>query len=355
MSNAIYTASVVGGGMGGRLSLDALTASTRYKLVAVADLRPEVCKELESKFPGLRTFTNHQQMFAEYPTDMVCVSTYAPSHEPVTMDALELPLKGILVEKPLGDTYATGQRILGAIQKRNLPMVVPHGLLVKAAPREIIKRVQGNEIGELKLVEIQSAEWDIINAGIHWLNFFVTLTGLEPLESVIAQCDTSSRTYRDGMQVETIAVTYAQTKSGVRVVMQTGDYIEVNVPDKGVLFRIIGTKGQIEFWGWEDSYHLLNSEFPNGQLFTPEESPRINNHQPHLEHLAAQIDTGKPDYRVAESSLMALALCEGAYLSSRYRCQVTFPLETFTPPVQTDWNPGEPYSGQGGGRDGRKL
>ncbi len=352
---SVYTASVVGGGAGGRLSLDALATSERYQLIAAADLRPEVCRELEAHYPGLRTFINHQQMFAQCPTDVVCVSTYAPSHEAVTMDALTLPLKGILVEKPLGDTYAAGQHILQEIQKRNLPMIVPHGLLVKAAPQEIIQRVQAGEIGDLKLVEIQSAEWDIINAGIHWLNFFVTLTGLEPLESVIAQCDTSSRTYRDGMQVETVAVTYAQTKSGVRVVMQTGDYITVNVPDKGVLFRLIGNKGQIEFWGWEDSYHLLNNTFPNGQLFTPEESPRVNNHQVHLEHLAAQIDPGKPDYRVAESSLMALALCEGAYLSSRYRCQVTFPLETFIPPVQSDWNPGEPYSGQGGGRDGRKL
>jgi predicted dehydrogenase len=351
----VYTVSVVGGGAGGRLSLDALVTSTRYQLVAAADLRPEVCKELESHYPGLRTFTNYQEMFAECPTDVVCVSTYAPSHEAVAMDALELPLKGILVEKPLGDTYAAGQRILQAIKKRNLPMIVPHGLLVKAAPQEIIKRVQKGEIGKLKLVEIQSAEWDIINAGIHWLNFFVTLTGLEPLESVIAQCDTSSRTYRDGMQVETVAVTYAQTKSGVRVVMQTGDYIKVNVPDKGVLFRIIGTKGQLEFWGWEASYYLLNSEFPKGQLFTPEESPRVNQHQIHLEHLATQIDTGKPDYRVVESSLMALAICEAAYLSSRHRCQVMFPLETFTRLARTDWNPGKPYSGQGGGRDGRKL
>src|SRR3712207_8225841 len=47
-----------------------------------------------------------------------------------------------------------------------------------------------------------SARWDIINAGIHWLNFFVTLTDNEPLDYVIAQCDTTTRTYRDGMQVE---------------------------------------------------------------------------------------------------------------------------------------------------------
>ena len=62
-----------------------------------------------------------------------------------------------------------------------------------------------------------------INAGIHWLHFFVTLTRNEPLDFVMAICDSSTRTYRDGMQVETMAITYAQTHSGIRVVMNTGD------------------------------------------------------------------------------------------------------------------------------------
>jgi hypothetical protein len=67
------------------------------------------------------------------------------------------------------------------------------------------------------------------------------------------------------------------------------------------------------------------------------------------------IDSGRPDYRIPEGSLLALEVCEAAYLSRRHRCQVTFPLETFVPPPTSDWDPGQPYSGVGGGRDGRKL
>ena len=81
------------------------------------------------------------------------------------MDALRLPLKGILVEKPLGHTAASGRRILEAIKAKGLPMAVPHGLLAKRTPTEIIERVQRGEIGDLKLVEIQNSGWDIINAG----------------------------------------------------------------------------------------------------------------------------------------------------------------------------------------------
>jgi predicted dehydrogenase len=352
--NAQFTASVVGGGAGGKLSMTALRNSERFELVAAADLKPEVCEALAAQFPGIRTFTSHQEMFTACPTDVVCVSTYAPSHEAVAMDALRLPLRGILVEKPLGHTVASGRRILEAVRRKQIPMAVPHGLLVRQTPLEVIARVQRGEIGELKLVEIQCRRWDIINAGIHWLDFFVTLTGNEPMDYVMALCESSTRTYRDGMQVETTAVTYAQTARGVRVVMNTGDDVLVNRPGKDTLFRIVGTAGLIEFWGWENAYYLCNAEHPRGITITPEELAGTA-HQRHLEAMAGMIEDGSPDYRVAEGSLLALEIVEGAYLSSRHRCKVTFPVDRFVPPAPADWDPGVPYSGEGGGRDGRKL
>lgn len=353
---AKLTASVVGCGGGGRLSMKALAASSRFALVAAADLKPEARRSVEEAFPGIRTFAGHQEMFAACPTDVVCVSTFPPSHEPVTLDALKLPLKGILVEKPLGHTAASGRRLLDAIKARGIPMAVPHGMLARVVPLEIILRVRKGEIGALKLVEIQCDKWDIINAGIHWLDFFVTLIGGEPMDHVMAICDSSTRTWRDGMQVETTAVTYAQTRSGIRVVMNTGDYIAVNGDGNpaNFLFRLVGTQGLIEFGAWASTYRILNGQNPQGTVVTPP-APPVGGHQFHLENMAAMIDSGRPDYTIPDNSLSALEICEGAYLSSRHRCKVTFPLASFTPPTATDWDPGMPYGGQGGGRDGRKL
>ena len=187
---SVYTAAVVGGGMGGRLSLRALTNSGRFRLVAACDLRPEICRDLERDFPGIRTFGDHRTMLRECPVDVVCVATFPASHREVVMDALELPLKGILVEKPLGHDSEAGREILAAIKARDLPMAVPHGLLVKRVPLEVIERVRKGDIGELKLIEIQCRGWDIINAGIHWLNFCVTLTGADdPPVEVLAGLD----------------------------------------------------------------------------------------------------------------------------------------------------------------------
>jgi predicted dehydrogenase len=355
MDSRPLTASVIGCGMGGRLSLEALAASPQFQLVAAADVRSEVHTPLQQDFPGLKTFGSHQEMFAHCPTDVVCVSTYAPSHESIVLDALELPsLRGILVEKPLADNAAAGRRIVDAIKARNLPMVVPHGLRTRATSLEVIARVLRGEIGELRQIEVQCEKWDLLNAGIHWLDFCLAATGEASITSVLGACDTSTRTYRDGMQVETVAVTYVENVDGVRMILQTGDFVRVNTPGKNTLFRLVGTGGIIEFWAWERGYWILNAEHPAGQMFSPEESAVIG-HRRHLENLANQMGSGTTDYRLPDSSLTALEICEAAFISSQHRCQVRFPLASFVPPVASDWEPGKPYSGTGGGRDGRKL
>ena len=349
------TASVVGCGLGGRLSLEALASSPHFRLVAAADLRPEIPPSLENDFPGVRAFGSHEEMFAQCPTDVVCVSTYAPSHERIVLDALERPaLKGILVEKPLGDTAAAGQRIVDAIKARNLPMVVPHGLRTRATPLEVIARIRRGEIGELRLIEVQCDKWDLLNAGIHWLDFCLGATDEAPITSVLAALDTSSRTFRDGMQVETVAVTYVENVKRVRMILQTGDFIPINALGKKTLFRLVGTQGLIEFWGWENGYSILNAEHPAGRIMVPEEFA-VFGHRRHLENLASQIRSGTPDYRLPQSSLTALEICEAAFMSWQHRCQVRFPLASFVPPPASDWQPGKPYSGAGGGRDGRRL
>jgi predicted dehydrogenase len=166
------------------------------------------------------------------------------------------------------------------------------------------------------------------------------------------------------MQVETVAVTYVQMVNGVRIVMQTGDTIRSNGRRDGTTFRIIGTTGQIEFWGWHPDYYLFNANHPKGKLIAPAEEV-TSLHQRHLENLLPMIASGEPDYSLPESSLTALEICEAAYrsarygvevkLPARYGVEVKLPLDQFEIPAPNDWEPGEPYVGGEGGRDGRKL
>ena len=349
-----YSATVVGAGMGGKGSMKGLVESGRYRLLGVADWSEEARTWVEQTYPGTRTFSSHREMFEQCPSDVVCVSTWPPTHLEVTRDALAQPLKGILVEKPLADTHEDGAAILAEIQKKNLPMVVPHGLQVLDHSLEIRDLVHGGAIGDLQLVEIQCRGWDIINAGIHWLNFIILLLKEDPAEIVTAACDTTSRTYRDGMQVETLGLTCVQTRGGVRIVMNTGDYTRISEPGKGVLFRLVGSSGVIEFYGWEARYRILNEQHPKGTMVEVVSDGRASPHR-HLTNLAELIDKEEVDYAGPASSLEALEWVEAAYLSARHQCAVNLPLSEFTPREGGDWDPGRPHSGTDGGQDGRKL
>ena len=55
----VYTAAVVGAGAGGKLSMRALMASPRFKLVAAADLSESALHEAGELYPDIQTYANH--------------------------------------------------------------------------------------------------------------------------------------------------------------------------------------------------------------------------------------------------------------------------------------------------------
>jgi predicted dehydrogenase len=350
----VYTAAVIGAGTAGKLALDALTNSARFTPVAVMDLYPAALEAIKQKYPGVACYTSTQEMYAKHKPDVACIATFPPSHLPMALEAMTQPLKGLVVEKPLCDLTASAEKLLATAKAKKLPLAVPHNLPLVPHGAKIIQRVLAGEIGQVRLIDFQCDKWDIINAGIHWFNFAIALLPSDPVHTVLAACDTSTRTWRDGMQVETAAVTHATTKSGVRIILNSGDYIQTNTPGKGMVFTIFGTAGHIEFYAWGDTYKLFNAAHPQGATFT-EPAQGISGHQRLVEKLALQMDANTPDYTQPEAALAAVELVEAAYLSHRHRCQVTLPLTSFTPTAPQTWNPGAPYSGSGGGRDGRKL
>ncbi len=54
----VYSAAVIGAGSGGRLSMQALAASCRFDLVAVADQSAEALENVQASYPGVKLFPN---------------------------------------------------------------------------------------------------------------------------------------------------------------------------------------------------------------------------------------------------------------------------------------------------------
>ena len=345
---------VVGAGAGGMLSAKALMASPRFHLVGIADTSPQALARLDDvDFRDVCKFGSYQEMYSNVQADVVCVSTYAPTHLEVTQAAISVHVKGLLVEKPLGDSTAAGAEILATARAHQLPLVTPHGLMARDAPLAVLNEVRNGAIGALRVVEMECTGWDIINAGIHWIQYFIMLALPQQVDRVLTACDSQTRTYRDGLQVETEAITLVTCTNGTRLVLNTGDYVPIARDNTACLMRIVGEQGYIEYCAWQDEYRLVSPR--GGDRVISVEPSEVTGHRRHLEHLADMVEGGALDYEVPESSLQALEVVEAAYLSNRTGASVSLPLATYKVPSSTDWDPGRPYTGTSGGRDGRKL
>ncbi len=351
-------AAVIGAGTGGTLSVNALVASPLYRLVAVADGSEAARQRVLDAHPEVATFAGHEQLLADTDLDVVCVSTYAPTHLPIVRDAIEAGVRGLLAEKPLADTAADGARLLELAAARDLPLVVPHGLMSIPAAQDLATRLRTGDLGRLRLVAIECTGWDVVNAGIHWLQYALTVLGPQRIRSVLTGADTSTRTYRDGLQVETEAVVVALVDDGTRVVLHTGDALPVGVDGATCVLRFVGDAGMAEYVAWQNRFTITTGD---GQQVVEGAAGTVTGHRWHLERLAEQIRTGRRDTVVPDTSLAALELVEAAYASHRTGATVRLgdtrlgEADDGVPEPPQPWDPGRPYSGTGGGRDGRSM
>jgi predicted dehydrogenase len=313
----MLTASVIGCGHGGGLSLDAVSNSSDYSLIAAADPSVDARGRVADRFPDARLFADYRDMLTECRTDVVCIATPAPSHASIAREVLHCNPKGLLLEKPLACDVSTAEELLREVGDAACPAVVPHGLLVLPAAQEIKARIRRGDIGRIASVEIQNAV-DLLNAGIHWLAYLLDVFDNEKPRIVNAEFDTSGHVVNDGVQVESRGVTCIEFDSGVCVDLHSGNKTEptsdVLPPEeqRGALFRVTGSEGAIEFSAWAGSYWIQvgNSD---GELIKQLLSAGLSYHQVFLEQLAQNIATEKPDLRSAELSLAALRLIESAY------------------------------------------
>ncbi len=111
----MLTASVIGCGHGGGLSLDAVSNSSSYGLIAAADPSVDVRKRVAERFPNARLFADYREMLAECRTDVVCIATPAPSHASIGREVLHRNPKGLLLEKPLACDVSTAVELLWEI------------------------------------------------------------------------------------------------------------------------------------------------------------------------------------------------------------------------------------------------
>jgi predicted dehydrogenase len=111
---------IVGAGMVGQMChLASFAANPACRVVALADLRPELATAAAAKFGVERVYRTHLELLADPDVSGVVVVTRRRATGPIVLDALNSG-RHVLSEKPMAYTTAQAARLVEAARQRHL-------------------------------------------------------------------------------------------------------------------------------------------------------------------------------------------------------------------------------------------
>jgi predicted dehydrogenase len=120
---------------GGRQALpyshaSALAMLPNATVVAVCDIVPAAAERFVGQWgetwPGVKTYTDYQEMLANEEIDILSVCTPDDRHADIVIAAAERGIPAILCEKPLATTLADADRMIAAIERHGTVVAVEH-------------------------------------------------------------------------------------------------------------------------------------------------------------------------------------------------------------------------------------
>ncbi len=122
--------------------------SNGTRLLAVADRREERRSLAATRFPGIETCVEMDELLAIPELDAVAIATPTSSHYPLAMAALEAG-KHVWVEKPCASTTEEAAGMVREAESRGLTLLVDHTFVYNPAVREIRRQIDSGGLGNL--------------------------------------------------------------------------------------------------------------------------------------------------------------------------------------------------------------
>jgi len=216
-------------------AFDAVEGTT---IAGIFDLGVETRQEFLDCWGDVAAFDDYEQMLRKLRPDIVCIATRQTMHADQVELAVELDVRGLLVDKPLATSLEESDRIYQACQTNGVPLAF--GLDRRwwfnyRVARELIER---GGIGKV----VGAAAYglpNIINHGCHWYDTLMLLLG-DPEPAWVSG-------FVDDVSGEPPESTRRLDPSGRAQLAFDGDVIAYITPSGGprMSFEILGTEARL--------------------------------------------------------------------------------------------------------------
>lgn len=118
-------------------------------LCGVCDVQPEALQKVASLYPGIRLYSDFEDVLADEAVDAVAISTHASSHATLAIRAMQRG-KDAFVEKPLALHYDDALQMVKVAQATNRILMVGHLLEYHPAVLKLAELMERGEFGRLQ-------------------------------------------------------------------------------------------------------------------------------------------------------------------------------------------------------------
>jgi predicted dehydrogenase len=155
------TVALVGYGYWGPNLLRNYMEIPNAQVKTVCDLRPEVLKKVQTRFPAVGTTTDYESVLNDAEIEAVVIATPISTHYALAKAALEAG-KHVFVEKPMTSNADNALELVDLAAAADLVLMVGHTFVFSPPVRKVKDIIDSGELGEVRFITSSR-----VNLGLH--------------------------------------------------------------------------------------------------------------------------------------------------------------------------------------------
>lgn len=130
----------------------AYAACPRTEMVAAADPDGRRLQDFGARWKVTALYADYREMLSNERLDIVSVTTHAPLHGPVTIDAARAGVKGIICEKAMATSLAEADRMIEECRRAGVRLLVNYPRRYHPTYAAAGKAIEDGRIGALRVM-----------------------------------------------------------------------------------------------------------------------------------------------------------------------------------------------------------
>jgi len=304
----------------GRRHGESMKLTGRIELRAVCDIDPSRTGQAQQDFPGIRTYNDVRELFADPEIDLITVITPHNTHAELALGALRAG-KHAIVEKPMCITVAEADAMIEAARERGLMLSVFHNRRWDGDYVALKELVNSGMIGDIFHVEMCGGKYGhpgdtwrsskeisggaFYDWGAHFIDWLLNLIA-SPMEQIIGFAQ--KRVWMDVTNEDHVhSIVHFENGAVADITMSRLDM----APKPR--WRILGTKGAAIS---RDKFFEVRT-LVDGSEQTVEVPYKTSDWHAFYANIAAHLLEGAPLAVTPESARRVIQVLEGTGISAR--------------------------------------